>query len=96
MTLLQKRTVLIYAGAGAILLLPLLGMFFSDEVNWDFFDFLVAGILLFTVATALNLILCFAGNKLLQYALIAVLLLAFALLWIEIAVGIFGSPIAGN
>lgn len=96
MLLLQKRTVLIYACAGAVLLLPALGMLFSDEVNWSFFDFLVAGILLFAVATALNLILHFVGNKRWRFALIALLLLAFALLWIEVAVGIFGSPIAGN
>lgn len=96
MTQQQKRTVIIYACAGAVLLLPALGMLFSDEVNWSFFDFLVAGVSLFSLATAINLILHFVGNKLWRFALLALLLLVFALFWIELAVGIFGSPIAGN
>ena len=47
MTANNNRLTIILSAAGLLLLLPLVAMQFTNEVNWTFSDFLVAGILLF-------------------------------------------------
>ena len=91
-----KRLLIILSTAIVILLLPLIAMQFTNEVNWTITDFVLAGILLCSFGLVLELIL--RKNKKSDYrtAIIAVLVLGFLLVWAELAVGIFGSPIAGN
>ena len=92
----KQKTVTIYALPLVLLCIPLLGNLFSKEVNWSASDFLIAGALLFTTAFLINLV----RNKIKkqsQKVLICIfILLALALIWIELAVGIFGSPFAGS
>ncbi|MDR6465996.1 hypothetical protein [Chryseobacterium sediminis] len=92
----KQKTVTIYALPLVLLCIPLLGNLFSKEVNWSVSDFLIAGALLFATAFSINLV----RNKIKkqnQKVLICIfILLALALIWIELAVGIFGSPFAGN
>jgi hypothetical protein len=90
------RLIKILAIATAILMLPLIAMNFTEEVNWGLFDFLVAGILLF--GTGLTLEFIMRKIKSFKYRLLlgTSLFLLLILLWAELAVGIFGSPIAGN
>ncbi|SMO94901.1 hypothetical protein SAMN06265171_11482 [Chryseobacterium rhizoplanae] len=92
----KQKTVTIYALPLVLLCFPLLGNLFSKEVNWSASDFLIAGALLFTTAFSINLV----RNKIKkqsQKVLICIfILLALALIWIELAVGIFGSPFAGS
>ena len=47
---IKQKNVIVYGIAGLILALPVIGMLISEEVKWSFFDFLVAGILLFSSA----------------------------------------------
>lgn len=79
-----------------LLLIPFLAMQFTDEVNWSLFDFAVMGILLLSTGTLLDLVL--RKVKTIQKRLLLgfVVLLAFFLVWAELAVGIFGSPFAGS
>lgn len=92
----NKRLITILAIALSILLIPFIAMGFTNEVNWSVFDFLVIGVLLFGAGLVLELIL--RKVKTLRYriilgiALFAVLLLV----WVELAVGIFGTPLAGS
>ena len=79
-----------------LLLIPLLGNFFSDEVNWSLFDFLVMGIILLTFGILINLIIDKLKKRSFKVLFIIVTLLVFALIYLELAVGIFGSPFAGS
>lgn len=94
MTLSRKHIILI--SIGTLLFVPLIAMQFTAEVQWSAFDFLVAGILLSTLGFSINFILKKSkdAQKRLLWVLVAVGV--FLLVWAELAVGIFGSPIAGT
>ncbi|HAS36202.1 MAG TPA: hypothetical protein DCS15_06925 [Flavobacteriales bacterium] len=79
-----------------LLAMPLLAMEFTDEVVWERADFGVAAVLLFGTSILLELILSKLKNKGLRIAISAALVLALILIWTELAVGIFNSPIAGS
>ncbi|UKB79058.1 hypothetical protein [Chryseobacterium sp. MEBOG07] len=92
----KQKTLTIYALPLVLLCIPLLGNLFSKEINWSASDFLIAGTLLFTTAFLINLV----RNKIKkqsQKVLICIfILLALVLVWMELAIGIFGSPFAGS
>ena len=92
----NKTTVALYSIAGIILSIPLFAMFFTDEVNWTFLDFVAAGFLLFTTATVIDRIVRWKSSARTRFVLIGFTLLILFLIWVELAVGIFGSPIAGS
>lgn len=93
---ISKRPLVILTSVLVLLLIPFVAMQFSYEVNWSPFDFLVAGGLLL----ALGLPIDFAAHKAKSFnkklIAIAAVVILFLLIWAELAVGIFGSPIAGN
>lgn len=75
---------------------PLIVMQFTSEVDWQLLDFLVMGLLLFAVAFLVDLFWRSLQNKKYRWIAIAVVVILFLLIWAELAVGIFGSPFAGN
>ena len=92
----NKRLLIILVVLESLLLIPLIAMQFTAEVNWNITDFIVAAILLFSLAFLTELILRTAKNKQKRILKITLLIILFLLLWAELAVGIFGSPIAGD
>ncbi|GAB4024656.1 hypothetical protein [Spirosoma gilvum] len=83
--------------AVAILLsIPFIAMQFTTEVNWSLFDFVVAGTLLLGTGLMCEFVLRIVRKREYRIALVGAILLALVLIWIELAVGIFGSPIAGS
>lgn len=80
----------------SLLLLPLVAMFMTEEVSWTLFDFIIAGMMLATAATVVDIILRKFPHSSHRYVLLALLVLVFVLLWAEMAVGLFGTPLAGN
>lgn len=74
-----------------LLLVPLVAMRFTDEVDWTAADFLFAGLLFASVGLAFELIVRRSGH--LAYRLGAGLALLAALLtiWVNSAVGMIGS-----
>lgn len=92
----NKRLLLILALAPTLLLIPLVAMQFSTEVNWSLFDFLLMGALLLSVGLLCELILRKVKTTKNRLLLCAAVLFIFLLIWAELAVGIFGTPLAGN
>lgn len=83
-----------FAGWGAaatLLILPLISMHFSDEVNWTLFDFIVFGSMLAVVGGVLELATRMTPNKTYRAAVAVALAAAFILVWMNGAVGIIGS-----
>jgi hypothetical protein len=77
-------------------LLSFIAMQFTSEVNWSAFDFIMAAILLLATALFCNWIWSKVKNTKTKFMLCAVVLFVLILVWTEIAVGIFDSPIGGN
>lgn len=79
-----------------ILLIPLTAMQFTDEVNWNWFDFAVAGVVLLGFGLLFELVWRKVARLEYKLAAIAVLLVLLFLVWAELAVGVFGTPFAGS
>jgi len=80
-----------------LLCIPLIEMMDGNsQVNWSIFDFIIAFIILAAAGFSIEWIFRKIQNKRNKIALGFVILLLFILLWGELAVGIFGSPIAGD
>jgi hypothetical protein len=79
-----------------LLLLPLIGMFVSNEVNWSFFDFIIMGILILSFSFGIKQVLKTIKNTKYRILIIGLILILFLLIWAELAVGIFDSPLAGS
>lgn len=96
MTTQKQTSVIIYSAVAVVLSIPLIAMQFTTEVNWTASDFLIMGALLFTTAFAVDFVLkkvkTLKSRLILVFGIIALLIL----IWVEMAVGIFGSPIAGS
>jgi hypothetical protein len=76
---------------GFILLVPLAAMQFTDDMDWDLFDFVVAGALLFGSGLTYELIARKGGNVAYRAAVGVAVAAALLLVWINLAVGIIGS-----
>ena len=80
---------------GLLLMIPLIAMQLTNEVNWSLFDFIMGAML--TITGLLGGVIFKrvknSGYRLILYITLAML---FFLVWAELAVGIFGTPFAGN
>jgi bacteriorhodopsin len=92
----NKRLIGIVLGVALILSIPLIAMQFTNEVDWDVFDFIVMGVLMLSTGLVVELVIRKVRNMDYRIGLIAVILVALFLIWAELAVGIFGSPFAGS
>lgn len=78
-----------------LLLIPLVAMLFTDQVNWSLTDFVVMGLMLLGTVLAIEFVRRKVAKKYRIWLILAAVL-AFLLLWAELAVGIFGSSFAGS
>jgi hypothetical protein len=92
-----SRALLAVAGISAlVLMIPLAAMQFTAEVVWTLSDFIIAGILLLSTGTA-YVVGTRMGRTRAQRLLVGALVgLTFLLIWIELAVGLIGTPFAGS
>ena len=81
---------------GFLLLIPMIAMQLTDEVNWSFFDFLIMGIMLSITGLALGIIIKKIKYHKYRNIFIAIIIMIFLLIWAELGVGLFGTPFAGN
>jgi hypothetical protein len=79
-----------------LLILPLIGMCITKEVNWSLYDFIKMGALILAVSTVIRFILHKTKNVKNRIIYLGIIGLIFFLIWAELAVGIFGTPFAGN
>ena len=79
-----------------LLVIPLIGMCITEEINWSPFDFIIMGVLILSVSIGINFTLNKTKNLKNRIIYIGILGFLFLLIWAELAVGIFGSPFAGN
>lgn len=94
--MIKNRYLKIVALVAFVLLIPLVAMQFTPEVNWSLFDFIVAGALLLGTGFLIDFVGRKAKNSLNRYLFIVVILLILFIVWAELAVGIFGTPFAGS
>lgn len=79
-------------GTVGVLLVPLIAMQFTSEVNWDLFDFLVAGALLLGTGSLFVLLSQKFRGAQSRIILGCMLLLLLIVIWADLAVGIFNIP----
>lgn len=96
MLTLNKRFLLIVIAVLSLLLIPFIGIQFTSEINWSVFDFIVMGILLLITGLLINFALYKLKNPIFRIIAVVTIILLFILLWIELAVGIFNSPLSGS
>jgi len=92
----NKNIIRIVLGTGFVLLMPLVAMQFTEEVNWKIGDFIVMGILLFSAGLAYELLTRKLSTTTYRIAVGIAIGILFLLIWAELAVGIFGTPFAGS
>ncbi|WP_299178704.1 hypothetical protein [uncultured Chryseobacterium sp.] len=92
----QKTNILIFAVPALLLASAFFGNLFIQGFDWSLFDFIIAGVLLFGTAFFINLVVNSKKTFFSKLVICAIILLLLALVWIELAVGIFGSPFAGS
>jgi hypothetical protein len=96
MTFQNKRLTGILIAVPALLLIPFIGMQFSNEVSWSMIDFLVAGVLLLGAGLLVELVLRKIKKRQPRIVLCMAIFIGLFLIWAELAVGLFGTPLAGS
>ena len=96
MLVINKRLALLFGLVIVILAIPLIAMQFTTEVRWDLTDFIAASIILFGAVIVTEIFLRVFKKQHHRRFIIAAIIVVTLLLWAELAVGIFGSPIAGS
>ena len=88
----SKKILRVVAVTAGLLLIPLIAMQFTTEVNWQVADFVIAGVLMFIVGFLFELIVSTVHVSRNKVLLIGMLLFVFIYVWAELAVGIFNIP----
>ena len=81
---------------GLLLIIPLIAMQLTDEVEWSLFDFIIMGTLLLITGLMGEIIFKRVKNSKHRLILYIIIAMIFFLVWAELAVGIFGTPFAGS
>jgi len=85
----KPRSKLIIVTTVVILLIPLVAMELSDDVNWSLLDFIISATLLLVAVFSYD-ILTMRAKTPAQHAMIAIVVFGLTLLiWAELAVGLF-------
>lgn len=85
----NKRLIIIVITAAFLLLIPLIAMQFTAEVNWTLSDFVIAGVLMLGTGLLCELVLRKVNKTSLRTGICIAILAIFLLIWAELAVGIF-------
>jgi hypothetical protein len=86
---LGKSLLVVVVITALLLLIPLAAMQVTNQVSWTGFDFLSAAALLLGAGSAIALVLRHVPGLMYRRLAIALIGLALATLWAELAVGLF-------
>ena len=92
----NKRLIGILGTVAVLLCIPLVAMQFTNEVNWTLSDFVIAGGLLLGTGLLIETVARNIKDKKIRIGITVAILIVLALVWAELAVGIFGNPFAGS
>ena len=94
---MQKRRLIgMVLMVALLLLLPFVAMQFTNEVAWTLRDFVVAGVLLLTTGLACEFVWRKVKKNRHRLIIVLAILGVLLLIWLELAVGIFGTPHGGT
>ncbi len=96
MTKERKRLIIIILIPAIILFIPVIAMQINEEVKWTLMDFVVAAALLFGTGLILEIGFRKLNKNRYRIILLITILTVLMLTWLELAVGIFGTPFAGS
>ena len=74
-----------------ILLIPIIATLLNDEFYWTISDFVLAGILLFCTGLIIELVIRKVSKIKYRITIIFAILILLAIIWAEIAVGVFDA-----
>lgn len=86
-----RSRIAVWGTAAFLLLLPLIAMQFTSEVNWDETDFIVFGAMLAVACGTYGLAVQATGDRAYRAAVGIATAAAFILVWMNLAVGIIGT-----
>lgn len=92
----NKRFMGILLTIAVLLCIPLIAMQFTNEVVWTISDFVIAGILLVGTGIVIEVVVRNVKDQRARIGMIIGTLAVLFLVWAELAVGIFGNPLAGS
>lgn len=87
----NKNLIRFAIATACLLLIPLVAMRFTDEVNWTLSDFIFAGVLLFGSGLTYEFVASKGSATVYRVASGVAVVTALLLVWINGAVGIIGS-----
>lgn len=82
--------------ATSLLVVPLIAQLADAGVDWHLFDYLVMGVLLAAAGYVMGTTWRRVRSGPARWIMLAGVVAAFLLVWAELAVGIFGGPLAGS
>ena len=92
----QFWRMILWSALALLLLLPALAMQLTPEVSWTAPDFAIMGTLLAAVGIGVEAAIRFLRTWTSRAIAIAAVFVMFMAVWVELAVGIFGTPFAGS
>jgi len=88
---IRRQMIYVALATASLLLVPLVAMQFTGEVQWSPFDFILMGLLLFGTGLTYVLLSRLSDNRAYRVAIGIAVLTGLFVIWINLAVGIIGS-----
>ena len=85
----NKRVFIYIISTALLLLIPLIAMQFTDQVDWALFDFIVATILILSTVFAIDFVIRNVQRNKYRVTFSVLILAMFLLIWVQLALGIF-------
>ena len=77
-------------------MIPLVLTLTLSDFNWELLDFVVGGLLIFSFGVYLTMLWKSKKSRRQKHLFFWIGLLVLVLIWMELAVGIFGTPFSGS